>query len=80
MGLRRGFAFLNCVFKRCLAGSAYRECMENGTWALKSNYSNCEPILEDKVSAALPERSCCLVSGQLSGSEAQQSKRVDVIG
>ncbi|KAK7945386.1 hypothetical protein WMY93_001114 [Mugilogobius chulae] len=28
--------------------SAYRECMENGTWALKSNYSNCEPILEEK--------------------------------
>ncbi|XP_077580975.1 corticotropin-releasing factor receptor 2 isoform X1 [Stigmatopora nigra] len=25
--------------------SAYRECMENGTWAQKSNYSNCEPIL-----------------------------------
>uniref|UniRef100_A0A3B4GJM8 Corticotropin-releasing factor receptor 2-like n=1 Tax=Pundamilia nyererei TaxID=303518 RepID=A0A3B4GJM8_9CICH len=29
-------------------GSAYRECMDNGTWALKSNYSNCEPILEEK--------------------------------
>uniref|UniRef100_A0A8D0D905 Corticotropin releasing hormone receptor 2 n=1 Tax=Sander lucioperca TaxID=283035 RepID=A0A8D0D905_SANLU len=28
--------------------SAYRECMDNGTWALKSNYSNCEPILEEK--------------------------------
>ncbi|KAM8839121.1 corticotropin-releasing factor receptor 2 isoform 1-T1 [Synchiropus picturatus] len=28
--------------------SAYRECMENGTWALKSNYSNCQPILEEK--------------------------------
>lgn len=32
-----------------LAGSAYRECMDNGTWALKSNYSSCEPILEEKV-------------------------------
>lgn len=40
-----------------LAGSAYRECMENGTWALKSNYSNCEPILEEKVSVAMQERS-----------------------
>uniref|UniRef100_A0A3Q0STE9 Corticotropin releasing hormone receptor 2 n=1 Tax=Amphilophus citrinellus TaxID=61819 RepID=A0A3Q0STE9_AMPCI len=29
-------------------GSAYRECMDNGTWALKSNYSSCEPILEEK--------------------------------
>ncbi len=31
------------------AGIAYRECLDNGTWALKSNYSNCEPILEEKV-------------------------------
>lgn len=23
--------------------------MDNGTWALKSNYSSCEPILEEKV-------------------------------
>ncbi|KAG7264029.1 hypothetical protein CRUP_026747 [Coryphaenoides rupestris] len=29
-------------------GSAYRECMDNGTWALRSNYSSCEPILEEK--------------------------------
>ncbi|XDV26459.1 hypothetical protein PO909_030177, partial [Leuciscus waleckii] len=29
-------------------GIAYRECLDNGTWALKSNYSNCEPILEEK--------------------------------
>uniref|UniRef100_A0AAY4CUN9 Corticotropin-releasing factor receptor 2 n=1 Tax=Denticeps clupeoides TaxID=299321 RepID=A0AAY4CUN9_9TELE len=28
--------------------SAYRECLENGTWAFRSNYSNCEPILEEK--------------------------------
>uniref|UniRef100_A0A4W5Q566 Corticotropin releasing hormone receptor 2 n=1 Tax=Hucho hucho TaxID=62062 RepID=A0A4W5Q566_9TELE len=28
--------------------SAYRECIDNGTWALKSNYSSCEPILEEK--------------------------------
>uniref|UniRef100_A0A4W5QDB8 Corticotropin releasing hormone receptor 2 n=1 Tax=Hucho hucho TaxID=62062 RepID=A0A4W5QDB8_9TELE len=28
--------------------NAYRECMDNGTWALKSNYSSCEPILEEK--------------------------------
>uniref|UniRef100_A0A8C2WFT6 Corticotropin releasing hormone receptor 2 n=1 Tax=Cyclopterus lumpus TaxID=8103 RepID=A0A8C2WFT6_CYCLU len=28
--------------------SAYRECMDNGTWASKSNYSDCEPILEEK--------------------------------
>lgn len=33
--------------------------MDNGTWALKSNYSNCEPILEEKVSAALSEQSSC---------------------
>ncbi|KAG9339208.1 hypothetical protein JZ751_024067 [Albula glossodonta] len=31
-----------------LCGNAYRECMGNGTWAFKSNYSNCEPILEEK--------------------------------
>uniref|UniRef100_A0A8C7YIG7 Parathyroid hormone 1 receptor n=1 Tax=Oryzias sinensis TaxID=183150 RepID=A0A8C7YIG7_9TELE len=24
------------------------KCMDNGTWALKINYSNCEPILEEK--------------------------------
>lgn len=39
-----------------LAGSAYRECMDNGTWALKSNYSNCEPILEEKVGDCRRER------------------------
>ncbi len=44
--------FLNCAPNSSLAGSAYRECMDNGTWALKSNYSNCEPILEEKVSIA----------------------------
>lgn len=31
-------------------GNAYRECLENGTWASKINYSQCEPILDDKVS------------------------------
>ena len=36
-----------------VTGSAYRECMENGTWAFRSNYSNCEPILEEKVGYAL---------------------------
>lgn len=45
----------------CLAGSAYRECMDNGTWALKSNYSNCEPILEEKVRVASWEQSCCVL-------------------
>ncbi|KAK3567194.1 hypothetical protein QTP86_012678 [Hemibagrus guttatus] len=29
-------------------GSVYRECLENGTWAFKINYSSCEPILEEK--------------------------------
>ncbi|KTG41674.1 hypothetical protein cypCar_00025465 [Cyprinus carpio] len=33
---------------------AYRECLDNGTWALKSNYSNCEPILEEKVGIPCP--------------------------
>uniref|UniRef100_H2QUD3 Corticotropin-releasing factor receptor 2 n=1 Tax=Pan troglodytes TaxID=9598 RepID=H2QUD3_PANTR len=28
--------------------NAYRECLENGTWASKINYSQCEPILDDK--------------------------------
>ncbi|XP_060731366.1 corticotropin-releasing factor receptor 2 isoform X3 [Tachysurus vachellii] len=28
--------------------SVYRECLENGTWAFKINYSSCEPILEEK--------------------------------
>lgn len=51
------FTFLICAPHFFLAGSAYRECMENGTWALKSNYSNCEPILEEKVSVATQERS-----------------------
>nr|3N93_A Chain A, Maltose binding protein-CRFR2 alpha [Homo sapiens]3N93_B Chain B, Maltose binding protein-CRFR2 alpha [Homo sapiens]3N95_A Chain A, Maltose binding protein-CRFR2 alpha extracellular domain [Homo sapiens]3N95_B Chain B, Maltose binding protein-CRFR2 alpha extracellular domain [Homo sapiens]3N95_C Chain C, Maltose binding protein-CRFR2 alpha extracellular domain [Homo sapiens]3N95_D Chain D, Maltose binding protein-CRFR2 alpha extracellular domain [Homo sapiens]3N96_A Chain A, Malto len=27
--------------------NAYRECLENGTWASKINYSQCEPILDD---------------------------------
>uniref|UniRef100_A0A3Q4GTM7 Corticotropin-releasing factor receptor 2-like n=1 Tax=Neolamprologus brichardi TaxID=32507 RepID=A0A3Q4GTM7_NEOBR len=36
--------------------NAYRECMDNGTWALKSNYSNCEPILEEKVGDCRRER------------------------
>ncbi|RXN14284.1 corticotropin-releasing factor receptor 2-like protein [Labeo rohita] len=35
-------------------GIAYRECLDNGTWALKSNYSNCEPILEEKVGIPCP--------------------------
>uniref|UniRef100_H2UD75 Corticotropin releasing hormone receptor 2 n=1 Tax=Takifugu rubripes TaxID=31033 RepID=H2UD75_TAKRU len=39
--------FINGV-KYNTTRSAYRECMDNGTWALKSNYSNCEPILEEK--------------------------------
>uniref|UniRef100_A0A8C3XP60 Corticotropin releasing hormone receptor 2 n=1 Tax=Chelydra serpentina TaxID=8475 RepID=A0A8C3XP60_CHESE len=33
--------------------NAYRECMGNGTWASKSNYSLCEPILDDKRKYAL---------------------------
>ncbi|XP_054048173.1 corticotropin-releasing factor receptor 2 isoform X4 [Rissa tridactyla] len=28
--------------------NAYRECLGNGTWASKINYSQCEPILDDK--------------------------------
>uniref|UniRef100_A0A674IYH5 Corticotropin releasing hormone receptor 2 n=1 Tax=Terrapene triunguis TaxID=2587831 RepID=A0A674IYH5_9SAUR len=28
--------------------NAYRECLGNGTWASKVNYSQCEPILDDK--------------------------------
>ncbi|XP_012973674.1 corticotropin-releasing factor receptor 2 isoform X3 [Mesocricetus auratus] len=28
--------------------NAYRECLENGTWASRINYSHCEPILDDK--------------------------------
>ncbi|KAM5203880.1 corticotropin-releasing factor receptor 2 isoform 2-T2 [Hipposideros larvatus] len=28
--------------------SAYRECLENGTWASRINYSQCVPILDDK--------------------------------
>lgn len=82
MGLRSSFAFLNCVFKRFLAGSAYRECMDNGTWALKSNYSNCEPILEEKVSAALTEQSCCHVlepAEQRRSSAAQEESKPNVL-
>ncbi|XP_006088798.1 corticotropin-releasing factor receptor 2 isoform X1 [Myotis lucifugus] len=29
-------------------GNIYRECLENGTWASRLNYSQCVPILEDK--------------------------------
>lgn len=50
--------FLNWAPNSFLAGSAYRECLDNGTWALKSNYSNCEPILEEKVSVASQDQSC----------------------
>ncbi|XP_019495472.1 PREDICTED: corticotropin-releasing factor receptor 2 isoform X1 [Hipposideros armiger] len=28
--------------------NAYRECLENGTWASRINYSQCVPILDDK--------------------------------
>ncbi|XP_053464541.1 corticotropin-releasing factor receptor 2 isoform X3 [Nycticebus coucang] len=28
--------------------NAYRECLENGTWASRINYSQCEPILDEK--------------------------------
>uniref|UniRef100_A0A8C4PEX6 Corticotropin releasing hormone receptor 2 n=1 Tax=Equus asinus TaxID=9793 RepID=A0A8C4PEX6_EQUAS len=28
--------------------NAYRECLDNGTWASRINYSQCEPILDDK--------------------------------
>lgn len=44
---------LRLIIHCYLAGSAYRECMDNGTWALKSNYSSCEPILEEKVGVQL---------------------------
>ncbi|NWZ70958.1 CRFR2 factor, partial [Acrocephalus arundinaceus] len=33
--------------------NAYRECLGNGTWASKINYSQCEPILDDKRKYAL---------------------------
>ncbi|KAL7875437.1 hypothetical protein AOLI_G00104000 [Acnodon oligacanthus] len=39
--------FINGV-KYNTTRSAYRECLENGTWAFKINYSSCEPILEEK--------------------------------
>ncbi|CAM9270053.1 corticotropin-releasing factor receptor 1-like isoform X1 [Lethenteron reissneri] len=29
--------------------TVYRECLENGTWALISNYSECKPIVENKT-------------------------------
>ncbi|XP_060104271.1 corticotropin-releasing factor receptor 2-like [Heteronotia binoei] len=29
--------------------NAYRECLSNGTWAIKVNYSQCEPILDDET-------------------------------
>ncbi|KAG8505648.1 Corticotropin-releasing factor receptor 2 [Galemys pyrenaicus] len=32
-------------------GNAYRECQENGTWASRINYSQCEPILDDEACA-----------------------------
>lgn len=29
-----------------LADNVYRKCLENGTWALKGNYSMCTAILD----------------------------------
>lgn len=41
-------------------GNAYRECLENGTWASRINYSQCQPILDDKVSGShLPHPWSC---------------------
>ncbi|KAF7245762.1 Corticotropin-releasing factor receptor 2 [Varanus komodoensis] len=41
------------IFTTALQGNAYRECMGNGTWAFKVNYSQCEPILVEETKPAL---------------------------
>uniref|UniRef100_A0A8C9KEA1 Corticotropin releasing hormone receptor 2 n=1 Tax=Panthera tigris altaica TaxID=74533 RepID=A0A8C9KEA1_PANTA len=38
----------NGEFRVIYHWNAYRECLENGTWASRINYSQCEPILDDK--------------------------------
>ncbi len=49
LGFKKYTDLWTSAFILLSAGIAYRECLDNGTWALKSNYSNCEPILEEKV-------------------------------
>lgn len=48
---RRGERPASWWWLPCFVGSAYRECLENGTWASRINYSQCVPILDDKVSS-----------------------------
>ena len=62
-----------------LAGSAYRECMDNGTWALKINYSNCEPILEEKVGVLILQRSCYPSLWKQSGNHSWHSSSQSLI-
>lgn len=53
-------------------GNAYRECLENGTWASRINYSQCEPILDDKVSGShLPHPWSCTGSRTQSTEDAK---------
>nr|CAI9699234.1 unnamed protein product [Rangifer tarandus platyrhynchus] len=42
--------------------NAYRECLENGTWASRINYSQCEPILDDKRKYDLHYRIALIVN------------------
>ncbi|XP_073755127.1 corticotropin-releasing factor receptor 2 isoform X2 [Callorhinus ursinus] len=42
--------------------NAYRECLENGTWASRINYSQCEPILDDKRKYDLHYRVALIVN------------------
>ncbi|EDK98721.1 corticotropin releasing hormone receptor 2, isoform CRA_b, partial [Mus musculus] len=42
--------------------NAYRECLENGTWASRVNYSHCEPILDDKRKYDLHYRIALIVN------------------
>lgn len=55
-------------------GSAYRECLENGTWASRINYSQCVPILDDKVSSQ-PPLALTLVPVRYQGSGQARSHR-----
>lgn len=37
----------------CFPDNVYRECLANGTWAKKGNYSQCQEILNEEVRASL---------------------------
>lgn len=37
-----------------LSDNGYRECLANGSWAARVNYSQCQEILSEEVTSAAP--------------------------